>query len=70
MATTLIAVWNARYDRTELVTEAEARNGMLRYARTLGAGTAARAHVEDQALNGAVPANPQQRPSWFPGSAS
>lgn len=63
---TLVAVWDARYDRTLLVPEPEARAGMLRYAATLGRGTAARAHVEDQAVNGPVPANPQQRPTWMP----
>lgn len=65
-ATTLVAVWNARYDRTELVTEDVARAGMLRFARTLEPRSAHRASVEAQAISGPVPANPQQRPSWMP----
>lgn len=63
-ATRLVAVWDADYDRTILVPEPEARAGMLRYARTLEPCSAHRASVEDQAINGPVPANPQQRPTW------
>ena len=65
-AKTLVAVWVARYDRTVLVSPSEARAGMLRYAATLEPCSAHRAHVEDQAINGPVPANPQQRPTWMP----
>jgi hypothetical protein len=64
-----VMVWDVELDLSREVPEPEARAGMLRYAQTLGAGTAARASVEDQAINGDVPANALERPSWV-GSAS
>lgn len=58
MPVTLIAVYDAQYDRTLLVPESEARAGLLRYAATLPAGSPDRAAFEDKALNGDLPAWP------------
>jgi hypothetical protein len=70
MSTCLIQVWHARWNQTLLVTEDEARAGMLRYAQTLGEGTAARACVEEQAREGDLRAFPQLRPAYLGEAAS
>ena len=66
----LVAVWNARYDRTELYPEREARDGMRRWAATLGAGTDARAAAEDFARDGDLAVFPPLRPAWIPEPSS
>lgn len=64
MSANMITVWDIELGFSREVTETEARAGMLRYAATLGAGTAARASVEDCALNGDLTAFPPLRPAW------
>jgi hypothetical protein len=59
-----VMVYDIELDLNREVSESEARAGMLRYAQTLGAGTAARASVEDMALNGELDAFPPLRPAW------
>ena len=68
-AKTLVAVWNARYDRTELYPEPEARAGMLRWAATLP-DPAARACYEDYALSGVLGARSLINPAWIPEPSS
>lgn len=46
----LVPVWDVDADETAWVTRAEAAAGMVRYARTLGPGTAACGEVERRAL--------------------
>jgi hypothetical protein len=60
--TNMVMVYDAQNDRSLLVTEAEARTGMLRYAQSLTPGSAERASVEDHAING-------EMPSWPPTQA-
>lgn len=50
-----VMVYDVEHDAPREVPVAEAMQGMLRYAATLGAGTAARAEVERQALELAGP---------------
>jgi hypothetical protein len=59
-----VMVYDIELDLYRDVPESEARAGMLRYAQTLGTGTAARASVEDQALNGDLDAFPPLHPAW------
>jgi len=59
-----IMVWDIELELAREVPESEARAGMLRYAQTLGAGTACRAVVEDFAINGDLCAPPPANPAW------
>jgi hypothetical protein len=51
MADDTVMVWNVDTEEPMEVSRAEAAAGMVRYARTLGPGTAACGEVERQALN-------------------
>jgi hypothetical protein len=59
-----VMVYDIELDLYRDVPESEARAGMLRYAATLGAGTACRAVVEDYAINGDITASPPANPAW------